>query len=273
MSKPDPYFLGYRQAEQERLERQSEELALDTRWLLDRVGLRDGSRVVEMGCGPRGCLDLISQRVGATGRVIGVERSNEEVGRAEQFVADGDLGNVQVLHGDARATGLPKGTFDLAMARLVLVNVPDPEQIVAEMVRLVRPGGIVALYEADCIGQVVGDPPLPAWTRLFQLLNAYAELNGIDRFIGRRVPRLLRQAGLVDVCVNPVLHVYPPGHGRRMIMLEFVENVRDRILGNNLIGEPELNDLVGALRRHLEDPETLVLSSIYIQAWGRTPER
>jgi SAM-dependent methyltransferase len=272
MSGPDPYLLGYRQAEQERLERQSNELARESEWLFDQIGVREGWRVVEIGCGPRGCLGLLSERVGATGRVIGVERSAEQVERARQYVSDGHLTNVEVLEADARAVGLPERTFDLATARLVLVNVPRPEEIVAEMVRLVKPGGVVALHEPDSTAQRC-DPPLAAQTRLLQLLNVYAEMNGIDRSVGLRAPRMLRELGLIEVRVNPLIHVYPPGHGRRMLLLEFVENARARILENELIAEAELDGLFTALQRHLEDPSTLVVSSLFLQTWGRIPER
>ena len=272
MSQSDPYLLGFRQAEQERLERQADELAPESARLFDEVGVRDGWRVVEIGCGPRGCLGLLSQRVGAAGRVVGVELSQEQVERAQRFVADNRLTNVEVLHADARSTGLPEGAFDLATARLVLVNVPQPEQLVAEMVRLVRPGGVVALHEADSTAQRC-DPPHPAQTRLLEVLNTYAELNGIDRSIGLRVPRMLRDSGLADIRVNPVIHVYPPAHSRRMLLLEFVENVRQRILDKGLIGQVELDELTAALRLHLADPGTLVVSSLFFQAWGRVPSR
>jgi hypothetical protein len=56
-----------------------------------------------------------------------------------------------------------------------------------------------------------------------------------------------------------------------MMLLEFVENARHRLLDTNLIAEVELDELTAALRRHLEDPGTLVVSSLFIQAWGRTP--
>ena len=272
MSEPDPYFLGYRQAEQERLEQQSHELAHESEWLFEQIGVREGWRAVEIGCGPRGCLGLLSKRVGASGRVIGVERSTEQVVRARRFVSDSRLTNVEVLDADARATALPEKTFDLATARLVLVNVPRPEEIVAEMVRLVKPGGFVALHEPDSTTQRC-DPPLAAQTVLLQVLNAYAEMNGIDRSIGLRAPRMLREFGLLDVRVNPLVHVYPPGHGRRMLWLEFVENTRSRILEKELIAEAELDELTAALRQHLENPSTLVVSSLFLQTWGRMPER
>src|SRR5512147_1617772 len=149
MNESDPYLLGYRQAEQERLERQALELASESSWLFDQIGIQKDSRVVEIGCGPRGCLDLLSKRVGVNGTVIGIERSAEQVERARKFIADNQLTNTDVLCIDARETGLPEASFDLATARLVLVNIPKPEQLIKEMVRLVRPGGTIALHEPD----------------------------------------------------------------------------------------------------------------------------
>jgi hypothetical protein len=93
-----------------------------------------------------------------------------------------------------------------------------------------------------------------------------------DAAIGRTLPRLLRKAGLVDVHVNPLIHVYPPGHGRRNILLDFAENLSERVLAEELIAERELTALKIALQRHLDNPDTLVVSHLFFQAWGRKPE-
>jgi SAM-dependent methyltransferase len=201
-----------------------------------------------------------------------VERNEEEVQLARQFVADRHLDNVDVLHGNARASGLPRASFDLATAQLVLVAVPQPEQIVAEMVALVRPGGVVALHEADYVAHVC-DPPLPAWSRLMQALQTYAQMNGTDLFLGRRIPRMLRTAGLVDIQTHPLIHVYPPGHTRRVILVDFVENLRERLLAQGVLAKAEMDDLLSALKRHLDDPDTLVVSHLFFQVWGRKHER
>jgi SAM-dependent methyltransferase len=267
----DQYLLGYRKDEQARLQRQADELADEARAFFDRIGVGAGARVVEIGCGPRGCLDLLAERVGPSGRVVGVERSEESVRLARQLVAERGLQNVQALHGDARATGLPRGSFDVATARLVLVNVPQPEEIVAEAVALVRPGGVVAFHDADWAAHVT-DPPLEAMARFVELLTAYAGANGIDMQVGRKLPRFLRQAGLVDVQVHCLVHVYPPGHSRRPIHVEFLENLSERLVAQKLIGERELGDLKAAMKRHIDDPETLVMSNLFFQAWGRKPE-
>jgi len=270
MTEPDQYVLGYRQAEQERLQQQAQQLAHESSWLFDQIGVAQGASVVEIGCGPHGCLDLLAERVGPSGRVVGVERSTEAVALARGLIAQRNLGNVDVVEADARATGLPKASFDLATSRLVLVNVPRPEQIVAEAAALVRPGGWVAFHEADYISHVC-DPPSAAWTRLVELLETYSQKNGIDPLIGRKVPRLLREAGLTDVRVNPIIHVYPPGHGRRNLLLDFSENLSDRLIAQNLVGAGELAGLKADLSRHLADADTLVVSHLYFQVWGRRP--
>jgi ubiquinone/menaquinone biosynthesis C-methylase UbiE len=268
MTQPDQYVLGYRQAEQQRLQRQAQELAHESRWLFDQIGVDPGARVVEIGCGPQGCLELLSEYVGPSGSVVGVERSQDAVNLARKLIEQRGLKNVEVHCRDARSTELPRGAFDFVTARLVLVNVPEPRQIVAEAVALVTPGGWVAFHEADWAAHVC-DPPLDAWRALVELFERYSEKNGIDPFIGRKLPRMLREAGLHDIRVNPLIHVYPPGHGRRSILLDFAENLSERILAEKLVGERQLTELKVALKRHLDDPDTLVVSHLFLQAWGR----
>jgi hypothetical protein len=153
---------------------------------------------------------------------------------------------------------------------VVLVNVPAPEEIVAEAVALVRPGGAVAFHKADWVSHVC-DPPLPAFDRLIELFHTSAQLTGIKLSIGRAMPRLLREAGLVDVQARPLAQIFPPGHPRRRITLDFVDNLASRLLTQGLTTEPELADLTASLRRHIDDPGTLLISHLFVQAWGRKP--
>jgi hypothetical protein len=104
---------------------------------------------------------------------------------------------------------------------------------------------------------------------LVQLFVAYSTKNGIDPFIGRKLPRLLRNAGLIDVLANPLIHIYPPGDRRRNILLEFSENLSQRVVAEGLIEGGELGRLKAALAQHLDNPETLVVSHVFFQAWGR----
>jgi ubiquinone/menaquinone biosynthesis C-methylase UbiE len=267
LSAQDQYFLGYRSAEQQRLQRQARELAEDSAWLFDQLGSLTGKQVAEIGCGPHGCLEALSERVGPSGSVYGVERSEEAVQLARELVAARELSNVEVVCGDGRDTSLPRASFDLVSARLVLVNVPAPQEILAEAAALARPGGLIAFHEAAWPVHTL-DPPLPAWNRLYELLQAYANANDIDLYVGRRLPRLLREHGVPDVQARPVIHSYPLDHGRRMLGLQFVENLSERILSEELVTKDELDELTAQLKTHLEDPDTFVISCLFVQSWG-----
>ena len=154
--------------------------------------------------------------------------------------------------------------------RLVLVNVPKPELIVREMLSLVRPGGWIASFEADFMGFVC-DPPLPAWARLFDAYVAYSRAQGIDLNVGRRTHRLFREAGLNEIHVDAVVHVYPLGHDRRPILRDFINNVRDKLVDGGFIGRGQLEQDLADLELHLDDPGTLVVSNAFFRLTGRKP--
>jgi len=85
-------------------------------------------------------------------------------------------------------------------------------------------------------------PVLDPTNRLFQIYRDYSSANGIDLFIGRRTHRLFREAGLVDIEVNPVIHVYPQGHNRRTIIRDFLQDVRDSTVEQGLIADSEFSE-------------------------------
>lgn len=160
--------------------------------------------------------------------------------------------------------------FDVVHARLVLVNVPEPERVVEEMVALARPGGIVASHEADW-GAAFCDPPSPAWDRLLEIFKSYSRNSGIDLFVGRRTHQMFRTAGLGDIQVTPLVHVYPPNNSRRNILADLLESVRDHLVKDGLIGEVEFKEQLRELKRHLENPNTLVISHLFFQVSGKKP--
>jgi len=272
MTQSDVYLLGRSEAERARLLKQVHELAGEARWLLDQLHVRPGARAIDLGCGPQGVLDLLSERVGPNGSVVGLEQSDVFAAAARKFAAEQRLANVEVVQGDAKSTGLPRASFDVVFARLVLVNVPEPQRVADEMAALLRPGGVVASYEADFLPHLC-DPPSAAWNRLFEIFQAFSAAKGVDLFVGRKTHRMLRHAGIVDVQVNSLVHVYPHGHNRRTIFLDFIQNIRAEAIAEGFVTEAELDDLLAALRRHLDDPKTLVLSHLFFQAWGRKPAR
>lgn len=267
------YALGADTDEAARLQRQSDELQPEARALLTRLGelgLRPGQTALDLGCGPRGILDLLADAVGPGGRVVGLDADPAHVTAARQFAFSQGLANVEVLAGDARHTGLPAESFDLVHTRTLLVTIPEPAEVVAEMARLARPGGLVASQEADAEFSICY-PPLPEWDRLLALFRASFPRAGADMRLGRRLPELFRAAGLTDVGATVYASSYPAGHSRRTVIPDLVRSLHPVILGLGLAGERELADVDAAVRAHLADPRTLMMPHLLVTAWGRKP--
>jgi len=264
------YTLGSDPDERERLRNQSIELYAHAVALIDHVGLGPGQSAIDVGCGPSGVLELLSERVGPSGRVVGLDFDADHVALARALVEERGLSNVEIVQGDGRRTGLASASFDLVHARTVLVTTPDSAAVLSEMVRLVAPGGWVAGEEAD-VSLLLCHPRHAAWDALTQAFMGTWARDGADPQLGRRLPELYRQAGLVDVGFEVHADAYPAGHSRRTVIPDLVRSMRGKIVDRGLLGEPELNQLDRAVRAHLADPDTVVVPGLMFSAWGRRP--
>ena len=266
------YPLGSSRGESARLQRQAEELAADSAALLDRVGLLPGQSAIDLGCGPRGILDMLAERVAPAGWVVGLDADPAHTAMAAEFAAAREISGVEIITGDARSTGLPAGSFDLVHARTLLVNLPEPAEAAAEMTRLARPGGWVASTEPDT-EHALCYPPHPAFDRLRDIFTVAFRRNGADPWIGRRVAELFRQAGLEHVEAEARVQMYPHGNSRRTIRLDLVQSMRPQVLEMGLATATELDDLDAAARAHLDNPYTVLVSGLLFLTWGRKPNR
>ena len=143
------YALGSNEDESARLQRQAEELRPEAAALLGQIGLKPGQSAIDLGCGPAGILALLAAAVSPGGRVVGLDANPVHVAMARENAARRELAGVEVIEADARRTGLAAGSFDLVHARTLLVTIPEPAEVLTEMVRLARPGGWVASQEPD----------------------------------------------------------------------------------------------------------------------------
>src|SRR5580658_10294585 len=189
---------------------------------------------------------------------------------AKTFTAQRGLAHVEVVAADARRSGLPPDSFDLVHARTLLVTVPEPAEVLAEMVRLARPGGWIASLEPDAEYSLCY-PAHPAWTRLSEIFRTAFSRNGADLIIGRRLTELYRQAGLEDIGVEGRAGVYRATDSRRTVRPDLVRSMRPMILRLGLADERELDELDRTVREHLDDPRTLVMPHLSFLTWGRKP--
>jgi SAM-dependent methyltransferase len=259
------YPIERRRGEVERLHLQGEVLAADTAVMLDRIGVGPGWRCLDLGCGPRGITDALSARVGPDGEVTGLDFDADFIAVARETAP----GNTRFVVGDAYRTGLAGASFDLVHVRFLACTAGEPERLLAEAVRLARPGGFVAFQESD------GDalrcfPPHPAWAALRHAwLGSFPDGGGDP--LAHRAYRLMRRAGLQDVQYRPVVIGVRAGDPWHDYLPATVESLRGRVVERGLIAEAEFEPTLAACRRHLADPDTVFTGPALVQTWGRLP--
>jgi SAM-dependent methyltransferase len=259
------YPLEQRAGEIERLLVQGQAMAPDTLTMLDRFGPMQGWRCLDIGCGPRGITDLLSARVGAAGRVVGLDMNPDFLEFARRHAAP----NVEFRNGDAYGTGLPDATFDLVHMRFVASTAGDPERLLREAKRLAKPDGIVALQEPD--GSTLRCyPPHPAWDQLkAALLGAFTGV-GADLELARKLYFVVRRAGLRHVQYRTALLGVRAADPMVDYLPSTVESLRVTILKLGLLGERELDVALADCRAHLAEPDTSFTMYTVAQVWGRT---
>jgi ubiquinone/menaquinone biosynthesis C-methylase UbiE len=258
------YPIEHRAGEIERLRIQAEAMAPDTVTMLDRIGVGAGWRCLDIGCGPGGITGLLSERVGPTGRVVGLDMDEQFLAHARAHAPV----NVEFRHGDAYGSDLPAGTFDLVHLRFIASTAGDPEHLIREAMRLTRVGGVVALQEPDA-STLNCHPPHPAWERLkTALLGAFAGV-GADLTLARALYALARQAGLADVQYRPFLIGVRASDPMVDYLPATVESLRGTVLKLGLLSETELSTALAECRAHLRDPGTVFTMYTVAQVWGR----
>jgi SAM-dependent methyltransferase len=165
-------------------------------YLLPR--LQPGMRLLDVGCGP-GTLTVDLARHVASGQVVGIDVAPDVVELAQAHAREsGAAGaNVSFVVGDFR--DLPPGSagFDVVHAHQVLQHLRDPVGALAAMARLLRPGGILAVRDWDCLATIWA-PESPGLDRWIEAYRAVTQRNGAEANAGRNLLGWAQGAGLHD---------------------------------------------------------------------------
>src|SRR5918992_5097831 len=113
----------------------------------DAVAPRQGERILDVGCGPGYYVAELAEQVGDGGSVVGVDLSAPMLAVATQRCAE--LANTEFREGDATALPVDDASCDAVVSVQVLEYVPDVEAALAEMRRVLKPGGRVILWDVD----------------------------------------------------------------------------------------------------------------------------
>jgi SAM-dependent methyltransferase len=120
---------------------------LYTRQVLDRIGVRPGERVLELGPGPGAFTLDAARRTGPQGEIIAVDIQPKMIHRLERKIREAGVTNIKTHIADAYCLPLDDMSVDRIFLVTVLPEIPDKGKALQEMWRVLRPGGILSISE------------------------------------------------------------------------------------------------------------------------------
>jgi SAM-dependent methyltransferase len=265
------YLLGDSPTETERLRAQARLWDPTAHALFDRLKIRRGTRVLEIGPGAGSLHRELRRR--ARNPVDAVEPSEAFARGVERLAARDGFGQPQIWRANLSAVQLPRNHYDVIFARWVFLFLPDPAAHVRQLARALRPGGVLAVedYQRETLRMI---PPPAAWERFLAADRAFFETQGGHASIAAQLPPLFTRAGLTMVDITPTVRSGHPGSPVwNWLSAYFLGVVIDRLVGLAGFTAADARQLTRDWVAASKQPASLLMGPALIDVVGRKQRR
>ncbi|TFK54875.1 UbiE family methyltransferase [Heliocybe sulcata] len=156
--------------------------------------------ILDVGCGP-GTISVDLARFVPQGRVVGLEATPDPLNQGRAFAQEKGITNVEWVVGDAHKLAFPDNTFDVVHAHAVTQHLGDPVQAFREMLRVTKPGGIIANRETD-LAAMTWYPEVEGMREWHEMFIRASRANGGEPNAGRRLHVWAKEAGIDPTCIT-----------------------------------------------------------------------
>jgi ubiquinone/menaquinone biosynthesis C-methylase UbiE len=264
------YILGTSEHERARLELQQSLWGPVTERFLDRLHVREGSRVLDAGCGPGAMLPSLRARAGTSGRVVAMDASAEYLALVARLCAEHGWRNVHIVQAELHTSALEPASFDLIFARWVLSFVPRPEQLIERWSRALRPGGWLAVqdYNHEGISLFPESEGFRAVVRA--LRRRYTDAGG-DPWIAGRLAGMARAAGLEPLETHGTVLCGPPASAVFRWADAFFPFHAPALVASGALGADDEQLFQREWQQRRSDPHAQFFSPIVVDFAARKP--
>lgn len=222
------------------------------------LDIKDGMSILEPGCGP-GWLTKELLKMYPNSKVTGVEYNAHMVHVFNLNMSIEEKKRASIVEGSIIETSFADNTFDVAIVRAVLQHIPNYEDALKEIARLLKPGGLIYILDRDDSFPFVMEPEMVEYREFGdKVTKLYQEKMGGHPKISKYLPRKLKNLGFTSIDYHAVaMHSDVTGledikkHNNREVYLPFLKQ--------NVITEDEVTKLVNDADVFLNNDESLTI--------------
>ncbi len=256
---------------------------------LEKIGVADGWRRLEVGAGGGSMAEWLCRAVGPSGRVVATDLQTK-------FLEAIDAPNLEVHRHDITEEDLEPDAFDLVLARKVLEHLPNPSAALRRMAAAVRPGGWLYLEDTDLASRRhFSHPNAERVDRAYMKFIEAMSRNGFQPTLAKELSKLLRQRGFQDVqfvCPIPVGFDFPEDlralgleaseqehfprraewnaadeQGAGKVYRMTFERLRERVINDGLLTADDVDQFF----TDIKSPDFGAATGFHCSAWGQKP--
>jgi len=253
----------------ERLDILSRTLNESTASFLDRSGIRQGMKCLDLGCGGGHVTRAIAARVGPAGQVLGLDFDGREIELATATTDRDTFGNISFAELDAYELNV-EALYDLVYARFLMSHLSKPAIVLRKIFKALKPGGIFLAEDTDFSGHF----SFPASTAFDTYISLYQELlaaRGADSNVGPKLIALLGEAGFINITFQISQPVHLTGEGKRMAEIT-LEGISHALFKQQLVTPEEFETIQSDLITFRKRPNTLMSLPRIFQVSGLRSE-
>jgi len=230
--------------------------------LYKRIGLRDGMKLIECGSGPGFLISNIVRDLPlCTATAVEVDPFYVKQLNKSSVINGKKL--FEVKHASIYDTELPDNYFDFAIARLVLEHLKEPEKAIAEVSRILKPGGNLVVVSNDFAYHLLTYPSIPELDEMYRAYINSRLSEGGNPLIGRQLPVLLKKGNFESVNIE-IICVHNSLEGDKPFLKAENVNISRSLVKDGFLKEEILESLIENWYQMLQQPDHVIFRQLFV---------
>jgi SAM-dependent methyltransferase len=263
------YVLGTHDAEVQRLRLQHVIWRARSHDAWRRAGIRNGSRVADIGAGPGWAALDIAELVGHAGHVYAIDQSSRFLTILKGEARARGLDHITAIEKQLDGSALPVTELDAAWCRWIFAFVTNPRALLSSVLSCLRPHGMIVIHEYFDYSTWRFSPRSDQLEDLVALIMRNWRDNGGDSDVGLHLPVWLREAGCEIIEIRTIVDIVTRDNSVWRWPVTYMRSALERLVEFNALEAGKARDLSEVLEGYEREPNSFMVTPGVVEIIAR----